>query len=120
MPSTNQTESNISSTVDETSTKSATQNPKTVEYEYLVLPPNSNNANDDNNIDINQQQLHLLTKTKRIDCNNQANGSIFWIPDGYRPLLVRTSDIPLLVGTEYPISPSSSPSSFSSEGEYSN
>nr|CAG8433564.1 11318_t:CDS:2 [Entrophospora candida] len=99
MPSTNQTESNISS-VDETSTKSATQNPKTVEYEYL--------------------QLHLLTKTKRIDCNNQTSGSIFWIPDGYRPLLVRTSDIPLLVGTEYPITPSSSPSSFSSEGEYNN
>ncbi|RHZ54045.1 hypothetical protein Glove_431g16 [Diversispora epigaea] len=64
-------------------------NKATMEYEVLVIPPPSPN---NETFPVNQP---LRTRTKRINCNS-TNGSIFWIPEGYRPVLVRTADLPLL------------------------
>ncbi|CAI2162687.1 12282_t:CDS:2 [Funneliformis geosporum] len=71
--------------------------PNNREYELLVIPPPSPKS-----------PTQPALRTKRISCN-QTNGSFFWIPEGYRPVLVRTSDLPLIVGSEYnPPSPSNS------------
>jgi hypothetical protein len=80
--------------------------PKTVrEYEVLVIPPPSPTSPTGQYHHSQQQQA---LRTKRI-CFNQTNGTVYWIPDGYRPVLVRTEDLPHLVGTEYyPPSPSNS------------
>jgi len=66
----------------------------TMEYEVLVIPPLPDSAT--------EPDAHSIrTSTKRITCTQQ-NGTVFWIPEGYRPVLVRTTDLPLLVGAEYP------------------
>jgi len=71
--------------------------PKTMrEYEVLVIPQSPTSPQFQHPPSPQQPIL----RTKRINCN-QTNGSVFWIPDGYRPVLVRTSDLPLLVGAEY-------------------
>ena len=80
----------------------STNLPKTMrEYEVLVVPQSPTSPQF-------QQSQQPTLRTKTINCN-QTNGTIFWIPDGYRPVLVRTSDLPLLVGAEYNLpSPSNS------------
>ncbi|CAG8454234.1 12809_t:CDS:10 [Acaulospora morrowiae] len=72
--------------------KSTISNNKTIEYEVLVIPPPSPT----NDTYSTQRPL----RTRRINCNS-ANGTVYWIPEGYRPVLVRTADLPLLVGTDY-------------------
>ncbi|CAB4385896.1 hypothetical protein RhiirA5_368165 [Rhizophagus irregularis] len=80
--------------------------PKTMrEYEVLVIPSSPTSPTGQYH---QPQPQQPMLRTKRINCN-QTNGTIFWIPDGYRPVLVRTSDLPLLVGAEYNLpSPSNS------------
>lgn len=92
-----------------------TGSPKTMrEYEVLVIPPPSPTSPTEQYTPQPQQQPML--RTKRINCN-QANGSIFWIPDGYRPVLVRTSDLPLLVGAEYNLPSPSNSSGYTSSDD---
>src|SRR5688572_6856581 len=70
--------------------------PKTMrEYEVLVIPQSPTGTSNPY-----QPPPSPQLRTKRICCN-RTNGTVFWIPDGYRPVLVRTEDLPLLVGTEY-------------------
>ncbi|CAG8490997.1 4309_t:CDS:2 [Acaulospora colombiana] len=70
---------------------------KTREYEVLVIPPASPTSDT-----YTATQQPLRTRTKRINCNS-TNGTFYWIPEGYRAVLVRTADLPLLVGSEYPL-----------------
>ncbi|CAG8487333.1 7484_t:CDS:1 [Ambispora leptoticha] len=79
---------------------------KMTEYEVIVFPDSATNttvttSNDDNPL---PSQQTPRAKTKHITYNGQS-GQMFWIPEGYRPLLVRTADLPLLVGAEFPLSP---------------
>ena len=75
---------------------SSADSAETREYEVLVIPPVAiaNPAESD--------AATLRTKTKRITCTGQR-GAVFWIPEGYKPVLVRTTDLPLLVGAEFPV-----------------
>ncbi|GES76633.1 hypothetical protein GLOIN_2v1872703 [Rhizophagus clarus] len=87
--------------------------PKTMrEYEVLVIPPSPTSPTGQYH---HSQPQQPMLRTKRINCN-QTNGTIFWIPDGYRPVLVRTSDLPLLVGAEYNL-PSPPTSGYNSPDE---
>ncbi|CAG8510175.1 9437_t:CDS:1 [Ambispora gerdemannii] len=98
MPSTN-------TTVIPTAASDATNKMK--EYEVIVFShgTDSNNATETSSDDNSSFQQPLrAAKTKHITCNGQS-GQMFWIPEGYRPLLVRTADLPLLVGAEFPLSP---------------
>ncbi|KAG9289545.1 hypothetical protein G9A89_002318 [Geosiphon pyriformis] len=92
------------------------RNRNNLEYEVIIFPQENGDHNENNisgekiNVSHLQQKNSQLQncKTKHINCNGQNTlGQMYWIPDGYRPVLVRTADLPLLVGAEFP-SPSSS------------